>query len=157
MAWSYQREEQKFQVLPEGKYRIRVRSAEKAVSRSGKDMLTLQFEVSGKPNILYHYIVFLDDRPEITNRNLTQFFDSFAGIPEGDFNLANWIGKTGACTVKHEEYNGEPTAKIGYFIPNGRQHDLPAWQEPTGSAPKPSAGVGGFTPAADDDLAGVFV
>lgn len=130
MAWEYQREEQTFEVLPEGKYRIRIKSAEKAVSKSGNDMLALQFDVSGHSQILYHYITFMKDRPEITNRMLTQFFDSFKDIADGDFNMKNWIGKVGACTVKHDEYNGNPSAKISYFIKADKQEELPPWKEP---------------------------
>lgn len=131
MAWDFKREETKFEVLPEGQYRIRIKSADKAISKSGNDMLALQFEVSGSNSILYHYIVFMNDRPEITNRMLTQFFDSFKDIPEGDFNMANWIGKVGACKVKHDEYNGNTTAKISYFIHKDKQADLPPWKEPS--------------------------
>ena len=131
MAWNYTRNESEgFSVLPEGDYKVRIKTAEKAVSKSGKDMLKLEFEVSGTNNLLFHYIVFLEDRPEITNRNLTNFFDSFAGIPEGDFNTANWVGKVGACHVKHEEYNGEPQARVHYFINASKQGTLPAWKEP---------------------------
>lgn len=130
MAWAYKREEQQFKQIPEGDYRIRIKSADKAISKSGNDMLTLQFEVSGESQILYHYITFMDDRPEITNRMLTQFFDSFSGIPEGDFNMANWIGKVGACHVKHDEYNGNPQAKISYFIRADKAQGLPMWKEP---------------------------
>ena len=130
MAWNYQREETQFEVLPEGQYRIRIKSAEKTQSKSGNDMLALQFEVSGSNSILYHYIVFLADRPEITNRMLTQFFDSFKDIPEGEFDTAKWIGKVGACKVKHDEYNGNKTAKVSYFIKAEKQGDLPAWKEP---------------------------
>ena len=135
MDWKFQREEQQFEVLPEGKYRIRIKSADKAVSMSGNDMLAFQFEVSGKPQILYHYIVFLDNRPEITNRMLTQFFDSFKDIKEGDFNMANWIGKVGACVVKRQDYNGNPSAKISYFLKPEKRTDLPAWQEPNSDTP----------------------
>lgn len=130
MAWNYEREESQFELIPEGQYRIRVRSAEKAQSKSGNDMLTLQFDVSGQNAILYHYIVFLKDRPEITNRMLTQFFDSFKDISEGDFTISNWIGKVGACKVKHDEYNGNKSAKVSYFIKADKQGDLPPWQEP---------------------------
>lgn len=130
MAWNYQREETQFEVLPEGQYRIRIKSAEKTQSKSGNDMLALQFEVSGSNSILYHYIVFLADRPEITNRMLTQFFDSFKDIPEGEFDTSKWIGKVGACKVKHDEYNGNKTAKVSYFIKAEKQGDLPAWEEP---------------------------
>lgn len=131
MSWDFKREETKFEVLPEGQYRVRIKSADKAVSKVGNDMLVLQFEVSGSTTILYHYITFLNDKPEITNRMLTSFFDSFKDIKEGDFNMQNWIGKVGAVKVKHEEYNGDTTAKISYFIHKDKQADLPAWVEPS--------------------------
>ena len=130
MAWKFKREETKFEVLPEGVYRVRIKSADKAVSKNGNDMLVLQFEVSGSKTILYHYIVFMNDRPEITNRMLTSFFDSFKDIEEGDFNMQNWIGKVGAVKVKHDEYNGNTTARISYFIHKDKQADLPNWIEP---------------------------
>ena len=129
MAWEFKREETQFPVLPEGNYRIRIKSADKAMSKNGNDMLVLQLEVSGSSKILYHYIVFMNDRPEITNRMLTQFFDSFKDIPEGDFNMANWIGKVGACHIKHEEYQGQTRERISYFIHAGKQGDLPPWVE----------------------------
>lgn len=132
MSWQYEREEQKFNIVPEGAHRIRVKSAEKAVSKNGNDMLVLQFEVSGYTSLLFHYIVFLDDRPEITNRMLTQFFDAFPTIPEGDFNMNNWVGKVGACIVKHEEYQGQASAKIRYFLRKEKQDGLPPWKEPNG-------------------------
>lgn len=145
MDWNYERNEQTFAPIPEGAHRIRIKSAEKAVSKSGKDMLALQFEVSGYNSLLYHYIVFMDDRPEITNRNLTQFFDSFTAIKEGDFNMVNWIGKVGACMVKHDEYDGQKSAKVRYFIKADKQDELPQWKEPGTSSPVP---MGDFT----DDL-----
>lgn len=136
MAWSFQREESNNFVtnVPEGKHRIRVKSAEKAVSKSGNDMLVLQFDVSGYTTTLYHYITFMADKPEITNRMLTQFFDSFKDIPEGELDTSKWIGKVGACVVKHEEYNGNTNAKISYFISADKQGDLPAWKEPGDTA-----------------------
>lgn len=149
MAWEFKREESEFQVLPEGKYRIRIKSADKAVSKNGNDMLALQFEVSGSNTILYHYIVFMNDRPEITNRMLTQFFDSFKDIEDGDFDMSHWIGKVGACRVKHDEYNGNTSAKVHYFIKADKQDDLPPWKEP-------SNGAGGdapeYVPVDDGDL-----
>lgn len=135
MAWTFKREENTgFTTnIPEGRHRIRIKSAEKAVSKNGNDMLALQFDVSGYEATLYHYIVFMNDKPEITNRMLTAFFDSFKGIEEGDFNTQNWIGQVGACTVKHEEYNGNVNAKVGYFIHKDKQDDLPNWKEPDGT------------------------
>jgi len=129
MDWNFKREESAFSPLPEGRYRIRVKDVEKAVSSNGNDMLVIQFNVSGSMKVLYHYIVFMPDRPEMTNRMLTQFFDSFKDIKMGDFELSHWIGKVGACMIRHEEYNGEKKERISYFIKADKQDELPPWQE----------------------------
>lgn len=151
MGWAYKREEQSFEQVPVGKHRIRIRSAEKAISRtSGNDMLALQFEVSGMPNILYHYIVFLDDRPEITNRMLTQFFDSFSAIAEGDFNMNHWIGKVGACMVNVDKNDPERT-RISYFIKADKQGDLPPWRNSRGEIVKPDEFEHEFAEVEQDD------
>lgn len=86
MAWSYQREESEFPLIPVGTHRVRIRDVEKTQSKSGNDMLKITLDVSGQGASLFHYIVFMQDRPEITNRMLTQFFDSFKDIQEGQFN-----------------------------------------------------------------------
>ena len=103
-------------------------------------MLIITFEVSGSNQTLIHYIPFLSDRPEITNRMLTAFFDSF-GI-DGNFNLTSWIGKCGGCQTKMETYNGEDRAKIAYFLNKKQQESLPAWDYVDQT---------GFTEIADDD------
>jgi len=137
MAWSYKRQERQFPVIPEGEYRIRINEVEKKKSKSsGRDMLSFKFDVSGRNSLLFHNIVFMEDKPEMTNRLLTQFFDSFKDIPEGDFNLSNWVGKVGACKVKHEEsdYNGGSVqARIHYFISADKAATLPPWSEPEGT------------------------
>lgn len=138
MSWNYTREESTFETLPAGKYRVRIKETEMAVSQTGNNMLVLTFDVSGHTQTLRHYIVFLKDRPEITNRNLTNFYDSFKDIPEGDNQIQNWVGKVGACVVKHEEYNGETRARISYFIKADKQAELPAWQEPGAQAGNPN-------------------
>jgi hypothetical protein len=140
-SWNYKREEQTFQPIPVGTHRIRVRGAEKAKSKNGRDMLTLQFDVSGHNSTLYYYIVFMPDKPEVTNRMLTSFFDSFKDIPDGEFDMSKWIGKVGACVVKHEDYNGNPSAKIHYFIKADKQDELPPWKEPAPTGEKPATTV----------------
>lgn len=128
MEWKFERVEQKFEQLAVGKYRLRIKDAEKAVSKtSGNDMLIVTFEVSGSNQTLMHYIPFLADKPEVTNRMLTQFFDSF-GI-DGDFNLVSWRGKCGGCQTKMEEYDGNERARISYFLSKKQQEELPAWQD----------------------------
>ena len=136
MAWNYQREESNgFEPLPEGKYRVRVKAVEKAQSQKGNEMLVFQFDVSGSNKTLYHYITFLPNNPQVTNGQLTQFFDSFKDIKDGDFDFLNWVGKVGACKIKHELYNGEKRERISYFIKADKQKDLPAWQEGSNAAP----------------------
>lgn len=138
IKWEFKRETNNatVQLIPEGPHRVRIRKAEKKVSRAGNDMLALQLDVSGYSGRLYYYIPFLVDKPEVTNSILTQFFDSFHDIECGDCNLSHWIGQKGAAMVKHEEYNGKPSAKINYFIQSNKQKDLPEWQTPfTSSRP----------------------
>ena len=139
MAWKFERVEETrtFEELPEGKYRVAVESAEMAISKAGNDMLVLKFAVSGSKTHLWNYITFLEDRPEITNRMLTQFFDSF-GIEDGDFNLAGYVGRTGGVNVKHDDTG---RAKISYFLSKRQQEQLPPWQ---GEMPQ-------FKPLEDDD------
>ena len=143
MEWKFERVEQKFEQLQVGKYRLRIKDAEKAISKGGNDMLIVTFEVSGSNQTLMHYIPFLADKPEVTNRMLTQFFDSF-GI-DGDFNLANWKGKCGGCQTKMEEYDGNERARISYFLSKKQQEELPAWQDGKKERPAP-------TPIGDDDV-----
>lgn len=138
--WQFQRVEQQFEEVPEGKHRVRIENAEKAVSKnSGNDMLVLKMEVSGCKAHIWRYIPFLEDRPEVTNRMLTEMFDSF-DIEDGNFNLASYVGKAGAAMVKHDE---QGRAKVSYFIKKSQQDDLPPWQ---GSV------AAGFTPVDDKEI-----
>lgn len=137
MAWQFKREEAEFEELAEGRYRVMIVDAEMAVSKSGNDMLVIKMQVSGTKRNLWNYITFLDDRPEITNRMLTQFFDSF-GIEDGDFNLSGYRGKVGGCQVKHDQ---DGRARVQYFLSKRQQESLPPWK---GEAPK-------FEELPDDD------
>ena len=145
MAWQFKREEAEFEEIPEGRYRVMIVSAEMAVSKSsGNDMLVIKLQLSNSKRNLWNYITFLDDRPEITNRMLTQFFDSF-GIGDGDFNLSDYIGKVGGCQVKHDE---QGRAKVQYFLSKKQQEPLPPW---VGDAPV-QAGKFQDLEEPDDDL-----
>jgi hypothetical protein len=153
MAWNFKRENTNSYTtkISEGNHRIRVKSAEKAVSKSGNDMLVLQFDVSGYTETIYHYITFMPDKPEITNRMLTQFFDSFKDIADGELDTAKWVGKVGACSVKHEEYNGNVNAKVDRFIPAEKQDSLPPWKDADGNVkPAPVADADGFMSIPDN-------
>ena len=124
--------EQSFKPIPVGDHRVRIASAEEQTSNnSGRQMIKLVLDVSGYNSTIWHYIVFMPENQKLTNQKLGELWNSF-GIPQGNFNLQQWVGKVGAAKVKHEDYNGEPNAKIAYFINKDRQDKLPAWQEPNG-------------------------
>lgn len=148
MAWDYKREEStQFAEIPEGKYRAVIDSAEKAVSKSGNDMLVLKMRVSGQTSSIWYYISFLQDRPEITNRMLTQLFDSF-DIEEGNFNLASYVGKAGGINVKHDDTG---RARISYLLSKKQQEELPPYVGSDGK-PLPKVGADGFMELPEDDL-----
>ena len=132
MAWNFKRTEQTFDTIPAGDHRVVIDSAEQAVSKNGNDMLVIKLRVSGYNSMLWHYIVFMDQRPEITNQKLTQFFDSF-GIEDGNFNLASYVGKAGAAHVKIDE-NGY--SKVAWFIHKDKQGNLPPWKGELPSKPQ---------------------
>lgn len=140
--WSYQREESSLNV-PVGKHRVRIKEVKKKQSKKGNDMLEITLQVSGMNSLLWHYIVFMPDRPEMTNRMLTQFFDSFKDIKDGDFVLANWVGKIGACMVAVDK-NDDSRTRISYFIKADKQDDLPAWVEPQNSKGAVTESAEGF-------------
>lgn len=150
MAWQYKREESQFEAIPEGKYRALIDSAEKKVSKSGNDMLVIRLKVSGQTSSIWYYIPFLEDRPEITNRMLTQLFDSFE-IEEGNFNLASYVGKAGGICVKHDDTG---RAKISYLLSKKQQEELPPYVgDPVRPAPKVDAnGFMEIPDVSDDDL-----
>lgn len=144
MEWNFKREETQFETIPEGEHRCRIKEVEKAISKNGNDMLIVKLEISGYKSLLFHYITFMTDHPEITNRMLTQVFDSF-GIEEGNFNISTWAGKAGGVMVKHDE---DDRAKVSYFLSKKKQETLPAWKD-TGST---GSGSGDMTPISDEDL-----
>lgn len=149
--WGFKRETN---IIAEGNYRMRIEEAEKTLSKAGNDMIKLTLSVSGQNRKVWNYIVFMDDNPEITNAKLTQLYDSF-DIPEGTFDLPTWVGKVGAGSIKHDDYMGEKTERVTYFIKKEKQGDLPPWDEPKsggGAAPSPDGKqkAGGEVPDEDD-------
>lgn len=154
MSWEYKRVEQTFDEIPEGRYRVRILNAEKAFSQNENEMLVLMLEVSGQRSALWNHITFLPDRPEITNRMLTQMFDAF-GIEEGNFNLASYIGKAGAAQIKHDD---QGRAKLHYYLKKGSEAEkkLPPFEsvrsDTGGSAPAPSGEWSSISEGQLDDL-----
>ena len=139
-----------FAPIPQGDHRVRIANAEEQKSSKGNDMIKLTLDVSGHSGSLWHYIVFMPDNPQMTNQKLGQIFDSF-GITPGDMNIKNWLGKVGGARVKHEQYNGEPSPKVSYFLSRSKVEKLPDWSEPAGKASVTGNG-GAAVSVSDDDL-----
>lgn len=129
--WNYEETKSDFESeqIPNGDYRMIIRGAEKAMSKdtvNPKKMIKLKLGVSGYAKNIYHYIVFLPNNREITNRNLTNFFRSF-GIEGGNFNLDSYLGKEGAGRVEIDSNGYE---KVKYFLEGTMKDRLPAFAPP---------------------------
>ena len=133
--WNYEETKRDFEPeqIPNGDYRMIIRGAEKAMSKDiikPKKMIKLKLGVSGYAKSIYHYIVFLPDNREVTNRNLTNFFRSF-GIQGGNFNLDSYLGKEGAGRIEIDSNGYE---KVKYFLEGAMKDRLPAFAPPAKKA-----------------------
>ena len=133
--WNYEETKSDFESeqIPNGDYRMIIRGAEKAMSKdtvNPKKMIKLKLGVSGYAKNIYHYIVFLPNNREITNRNLTNFFRSF-GIEGGNFNLNSYLGKEGAGRIEIDSNGYE---KVKYFLEGTMKDRLPAFAPPAKKA-----------------------
>lgn len=123
---SYQREEQERESAVVGKYRVVITEAGDAVTgpnskKPGTPMIVIKLRPSGRHFTVTHRIV----KNEYFNRNMTQFFDAFPEITEGDFNFLGWVGAEGAAMFK-EDSNGY--TQVSYFLSPERAADLPAFE-----------------------------
>ena len=133
--WDYEETKSDYESeqIPNGDYRMIIRGAEKAMSKdtvNPKKMIKLKLGVSGYAKNVFHYIVFLPNNREITNRNLTNFFRSF-GIEGGNFNLDSYLGKEGAGRIEIDSNGYE---KVKYFLEGTMKDRLPAFAPPAKKA-----------------------
>lgn len=151
--WNFNADDYKendFAPIPVGDHRVRIANVEEKQSSNGNDMLVLTLDVSGHSGSLWFYLVFMPQNPQITNQRLGQIFDSF-DITPGNMNFDSWVGKVGGARVKHEQYNGETSAKVNYFLSRSKVDKLPAWQDAPGKA-SVTGGASSTTNVPDDDL-----
>jgi hypothetical protein len=83
---------------PRGEQRVIVIGAFEKQSRSGKDMVEIEFQLTGRKMAVKTYLV----QGEYFNARATEFFDAF-GIQRGNFNYREWIGKTGYVFLGENE------------------------------------------------------
>ena len=123
---SYQREENERESAITGKHRVVITEAGEALTgpnskNPGTPMIVIKLRPSGRRFSVTHRIV----KNDWFNRNMTQFFDAFPEITDGDFNFLGWVGCEGAAMFK-EDANGY--TQVSYFIDPVRAADLPAFE-----------------------------
>lgn len=122
--WGYTRDESKRENKT-GILRCVITQAETAVSKtSGKDMIVIWIRPSGCDFTVKNYIV----KNEHFNKNMTDFYDAFPSIPEGNFDFLSWVGAEGAANFGEEEYNGYKNMKVKWFVSAEKAQNLPPFE-----------------------------
>ena len=136
--WTYdpsQYQEKNFTIIPVGDYRARVADVVEKTFNSGNQGYEITLDINGHASKVWFYLVLDASNPQQTNQRIGDFFNSFGITNPAMGTGKQWIGSVGAVRIKHEEYNGNNTAKVAYVIARNRQDKLPAWQNPTNAAP----------------------
>ena len=118
-------EEQDFSIIPAGDHRVRITDVEERVSKNGNDMYEITLAVNGFNSKLWFYLVLDANDTKKTMQRIGDFFNSFGITDRNTGSGKQWIGKVGAVRVKHEEYNGNMSAKVAYVINRKNQDKLP--------------------------------
>ena len=114
-----------FAPIPAGDHRVRIADVVEKTFKSGNSGMEVTLEVSGHNSKLWHYVVLDPSDRQKTNQRIGGFFDSF-GITDPDLShYRNWIGKVGAVKVRHEDYNGNTSAKVAFCLSKKNQEKLP--------------------------------
>lgn len=135
--WTYdpsQYQEKNFELIPVGDYRARIADVVEKTFKSGSQGYEITLDINGHNGKMWFYLVLDPSNPQQTNQRIGDFFNSFGITNPAMGTGKQWIGSVGAVRIKHEEYNGQNTAKVAYVIARSRQDKLPAWQNPTGGA-----------------------
>jgi hypothetical protein len=117
-----------FSIAPEGEHQVKIVDVDYKTTSTNKDMYVLKCKLVNSPGSVFYNLVFLPDKPEVTNQNLGAIYDSF-GIREGEMDANKWINKIGAVMVEHESYSDrkgleKERAIVKYFLTQERQVEL---------------------------------
>ena len=144
--WTFdpnQYEEQSFTIVPVGDHRVRIEDVAERTFNSGNEGYEITLSVNGYSSKLWFYLVIDKNDPKKTHQRVGDFFNCF-GI--SDYSMGSgkqWIGKVGAVRVKHEDYNGNTSAKVAYVINRKNQDKLEPWKNVGGAAPAPGVNLSG--------------
>ena len=142
-----------FKIIPTGDHRVRINDVVEKKFNSGNEGFEITLDVSGHSSRLWYYLVLDRNDTKKTNQRIGDFFHSF-GITDYDLShYRGWIGKIGGVRVKHEDYNGSPSAKVSFCLNKKNQEKLPAWKgEAQATVPNAYGGnTPGFTEIPNDD------
>lgn len=121
MDWDYQRESNAVDAL-KGRYRCVIVDVEEAVSKkSGLPMIVISVRPSGTKFKVKTYI----PKNERFNRKMTQFFDAFPEIGDGNFNFIEWVGAEGAAEFGEGD---DGYTKLKWFISASKADGLPPFE-----------------------------
>ena len=126
-------EEQDFRIIPVGDHRVRITDVAEKTFNSGNEGFEITFAVNGYSSKIWHYLVLDRNDSKKTNQRIGDFFNSFAITDYDLSHYRNWIGKVGAVRVKHDDYNGNTSAKVAFVINRKNQDKLEPWKEVGGT------------------------
>lgn len=118
----YKREEREEQNKVTGKLRCVITDVEETTSKaSGLPMIVVSVRPSGTMFKVKSYIV----KNEHFNRNMTQFFDAFPEIEDGNFSFMEWIGALGAA---YFDLDDRGYVRVKYWIDAVRAELFPPFE-----------------------------
>ena len=116
--WDYTRDESRPDIKT-GVQRCVIVGAEESVSKkTGNPMIVVTVKPSGNNFKVKAYLV----KNERWNKTMTEFFDAFPEIEDGNFDLLSWVGALGAANFGTDE-NGY--LKVKWFVAPDKAKDLP--------------------------------
>ena len=139
----------KSNLLPEGKYRVRIIEAYQTKAYNGTEGLEIWLNVIGHNHTLRHYIWYNHDNKVRTNQLLGEFFDSFDIQDKDRTDHSYWYDKEGAVYVVQGEYKGRTIAKIAFCISRNQQEQVPERQETPSTHVENHSRYAGFEPMND--------
>jgi len=123
---SYRREESDRNSAIVGKRRVVITDASEGVTGANSKVPgTPQIIIKLRPSGCRFSITYRIQKNDYFNRKMTEFFDAFPEITDGDFNFLSWIGCEGAAMLK-EGNNGY--TEVNYFLDPVRAADLPPFE-----------------------------
>ena len=108
-------EKPQFKLAPEGDYTIKFVKGEEKISKTGKKMIVLVAEIQHPEyhNLIYEYIV----DGENAQQRIYNILSACGIVPRIGQNVTDqtFVGRTANVKIKHEDYNGTPRIKVGFW------------------------------------------